>query len=50
MLSEILEIPSVSELIYAECYKNNLKFNINSTLNKIINFDSFPFAENKLLP
>ncbi|QCS24120.1 bifunctional (p)ppGpp synthetase/guanosine-3',5'-bis(diphosphate) 3'-pyrophosphohydrolase [Rickettsia parkeri] len=50
VLSEILEIPSVSELIYAECYKNNLKFNINSTFNKIINFDSFPFSQNKLLP
>ncbi|AFC69545.1 guanosine polyphosphate pyrophosphohydrolase [Rickettsia amblyommatis] len=50
VLSEILEIPSVSELIYAECYKNNLKFNINYTFNKIINFDSFPFSQNKLLP
>ncbi|AAU03782.1 HD domain-containing protein [Rickettsia typhi] len=50
VLSEILEIPSVSELIYAECYKNNLKFNINATFNKIINFDSSPFAQNKLLP
>ncbi|ADE29828.1 HD domain-containing protein [Rickettsia prowazekii] len=50
VLSEILEIPSVSELIYAECYKNNLKFNINATFNEIINFDSFPFAQNKLLP
>lgn len=50
VLSEMLEIPLVSELIYAECYKNNLKFNINSTFNKIINFDSFPFFQNKLLP
>ncbi len=50
VLSEILEIPSVSELIYAECYKNNLKFNINVTFNKIINFDSFPSSQNKLLP
>jgi len=50
VLSEMLEIPLVSELIYAECYKNNLKFNINPTFNKIINFDSSPFSQNKLLP
>ncbi|WP_347939404.1 HD domain-containing protein [Rickettsia oklahomensis] len=50
VLSEMLEIPLVSELIYTECYKNNLKFNINDAFNKIINLDSFPFSQNKLLP
>ena len=50
VLSEMLEIPLVSELIYVECCKNNLKVNINSTFNKIINPDFFPFFQNKLLP
>lgn len=52
VLSEILEIPVISELIYKECYKNNLKFNIIKCTNfyEVINSASFPFFQNKLLP
>ncbi|WP_395476367.1 HD domain-containing protein [Rickettsia endosymbiont of Pantilius tunicatus] len=52
ILSEMLEISIVSELIYNECYKNNLKFNlINGTIfNTAINHNPFPFFQNNLLP
>jgi len=52
VFSEMLEVPLISELIYTECYKNNLKFNlVKSTIfNQRINSDSLPFSQNKLLP
>lgn len=52
VFSEMLEVPLISELIYTECYKNNLKFNlVKSTIfNQGINSGSLPFSQNKLLP
>ncbi|MFY9589534.1 HD domain-containing protein [Rickettsia endosymbiont of Halotydeus destructor] len=52
ILSEVLEMPLISDLLYKECYKHASKFNIvkNDNINVNSMFRFSPFFQNKILP